>query len=187
MLKITILLFCLLSIGVGLNCVYNTESSCISRGCKWTTNSTCIAGEGVCQSGWVFSSALGECAECATQPEATCTPLCSTYYYALSTGPCQPCSLLTANCRTCTPSICQSCESGFELSTDPSPVCLVQPCLIAHCNSCESATTCYACETGYTPITDLTLCSLSACSISNCLYCIEASSCITCRTGYQLS
>lgn len=65
MQKLMILLFCLAWVGVGLNCVYNTESSCISRGCKWTTNSTCIAGDGVCKSGWVYSSTINECAECA--------------------------------------------------------------------------------------------------------------------------
>lgn len=68
MLKVIILMLCLSYMSVGLNCQYNTENICISGGCIWTSNLTCIAGNGFCLSGWAYSSALGECTECATQP-----------------------------------------------------------------------------------------------------------------------
>lgn len=89
-------------------------------------------------------------------------------------------------CQTCaTISTCQTCISGFTLSSDKTTCTTNCTSSFPNCILCTS-TACTSCNDGY-QIAASGQCQLICSSISNCIRCFSSTQCAACADGYQLS
>ena len=104
---------------------------------------TCIAG--------YYRSAAGVCTNCppgclSCNTSSRCQSCDTGYFLDSGTRTCQKCSLLSANCRECTASVCLVCEMEYYMNSTSCAECSQ---LVPNCAICNSTSFCSVCFSGY--------------------------------------
>lgn len=102
-----------------------------------------------CKSGYYLSggycnSCLLNCIGCTSAYD--CTSCASGYYLNTSILTCNPCSQGCSSCNQYTPSVCTSCNDGYQLINQN---CVATVCTIANCLYCSQDGICKRCQAYY--------------------------------------
>lgn len=102
-----------------------------------------------CQSGYYLNSGycdscLLNCVSCSSAYD--CSACTSGYYLNVSIITCNPCPVGCSACNQYTPSICTTCQNGYQLSSQS---CLSVSCSVANCLYCSSQGICGQCNSFY--------------------------------------